>query len=311
MLKLKRYPKRSPYWVIRGTVNGERVTESTGTTDKAAAEAYRRRREAELHQSAPIGTTPPTTFSEAARAYKNSGGEARFLEKISDEIGDTPVADIRQATVDDIASKLYPDAAASTINRQLITPIITVIRHAVVNEMTGAVLRSIKRRRELKPVIRPATDDHIDKLLPHLPVGLRALIVMMTFTGLRTGEALRVTEADIRDGYIHVGRTKNGDARMTPVPEGWEYPAGGWGYQTTQGVGQALQRAHKAAELPYRDGHELGRHGFAARFLKAGGNIKQLKEAGGWKKLAVVDETYGHLKLSGVHDFMRTLSRRP
>ena len=96
---------------------------------------------------------------------------------------------------------------------------------------------------------------------------------------------------------------------MVPLPEGWEYPSGGWGYTTTQGVGKALRRAHKVAGLPYRDGHELGRHAFAARFLKAGGGIKQLKEAGGWKKLAVVDQTYGHLEMTDVHDFVRGLSR--
>jgi hypothetical protein len=53
----------------------------------------------------------------------------------------------------------------------------------------------------------------------------------------------------------------------------------------------------------------LGRHAFAARFLKAGGSIKRLKEAGGWKKLAVVDERYGHLEITEVHDFMRELSK--
>ena len=42
---------------------------------------------------------------------------------------------------------------------------------------------------------------------------------------------------------------------------------------------------------------------------QAGGGIKQLKEAGGWKKLAVVDQTYGHLEMTDVHDFVRGLSR--
>lgn len=310
MLQLKRYPKRSQLWYVRGTIGGRRFFESTGTTDKALAEAYRRRREAELYEGAVLGKARPVTFAEAARAYVTAGGEDKYLDKIVAEIGSKPVAEIRQADVDAVAAKLYPQAKASTVNRQCISPIITVIKSAVDAEIPGAILRKIRRRKETKPVIQPASDDHLAKLLPHLAEGLRALIVLMTFTGLRTGEALRVTAEDIRDGYAHVGRTKNGNPRAVPLPEGWSYPAGGWGYETTQGVGQALRRAHKAAGLPYRDGHELGRHGFAARFLKAGGNIKQLKEAGGWKKLAVVDETYGHLEQSAIHDFMRSLSKR-
>ena len=109
-----------------------------------------------------------------------------------------------------------------------------------------------------RPIITPASDEHIEKLAPHLALGLRALIIMMTFTGLRTGEALKVNEGDVRDGYIHIPYTKNGEPRMVPIPEGWDWPPGGWGYTSSQGVGSALRRAHKAAGLPYRLGHELG-----------------------------------------------------
>lgn len=38
--------------------------------------------------------------------------------------------------------------------------------------------------------------------------------------------------------------------------------------------------------------------------------IAKAKEAGGWKKLAVVDQSYGHLEQTAVHDVMRELSRK-
>ncbi len=93
--------------------------------------------------------------------------------------------------------------------------------------MPGVIRRKIKRRKEEKAVVTPATDEHIEALLPHLPEGLRALITLMTFTGLRTGEALRVSAGDIRDGYVHIAKTKNDVPRMVPVPHGWEWPRGG------------------------------------------------------------------------------------
>jgi integrase len=310
MLKLKKLSgNRSPFWYIRGSIRGQLIFESTGTTDKHQAEEFRRKREAELYNFLALGKKKPTTFAEACAAYITSGGKGRFLLALLDWFKDTPVAEIRQADVDACAAALYPKAKASTINRQCISPIITVIKHAVDTEMPGAIMRKIRRRKEDKPVVNPADDEHIAKLLPHLPGGLRALIELMTYTGLRTGEALRITTGDISNGYAAVRRTKNGEPRLVPLPEGWQWPSGGWGYRTSQGVGKALRDAHKAAGLPYRDGHELGRHAFAARWLRSGGSMRGLQLAGGWKKFLIPAEIYGHLEISDIHEQMRRLSR--
>ena len=309
MLRLKKYAARSKNYIVTGTVAGVRVFESTGTADRGFAEQYRIKREREIYEEAALGKVRPATFADAVAVYVNKGKPKRFLTVLLDHFKETPLSDIGQVDLDAAARALYPNAKASTLNRQLFGPMVAIMRSAVRAKLPGAYVPIWERRDEDKPQINPADNDHIAALLPHLPDGLAALITLMTFTGLRTGEALRIGPKDVRDGYAVVGKTKNGEPRMVPLPEGWEYPAGGWGYNTTQGVGKALRRAHKAAGLPYRDGHELGRHAFAARFLKAGGGIKQLKEAGGWKKLAVVDQTYGHLEMTDVHDFVRGLSK--
>lgn len=309
MLKLKKYPTRSPFWIVRGTVAGVRIFESTGTTDRWQADEYRRKKEKETYDAIALGKQPPCTFSEAVTVYTEDGGQKRFLLPLLDYFADKPLADIGQAEITKAAKALYPNAKPSTINRQVITPFICVARAAVKAELPGAVLRPIKRRKVQKPTVTPATDEHIEKLLPYCSEGLAALIVLMTYTGLRTGEALRVTNDDCFDGFVHVADTKNGEPRMAPIPHGFRIPDGGFGFETTQGVGKALRRAHKKAGLPYRDGHELGRHTFAARWLASGGSIKSLKEAGGWKKLAVVDDNYGHLERTAVHKKMRDLSK--
>lgn len=310
MLRLKKYPKRSQNWFVRGTVAGIVIFESAGTPDRGQAERYRLKREREVYDAARLGEVRDATFADAVTVYVNKGKGTRFLAALLDHFKEKPLTQIGQVEIDEAARTLYPSAKASTLNRQIYGPVVAILRAAAKAKLPGATAPMIDRRQELKPEITPADDKHLDALLPHLPEGLAALITLMTYTGLRTGEALRVAEADIQDGFALVGRTKNGEPRMVPLPEGWEWPSGGWGITTTQGVGKALRRAHKAAGLPYRDGHELGRHAFAARFLKAGGSIKRLKEAGGWKKLAVVDERYGHLEMTDVHDFMRELSRK-
>ena len=310
MLRLKKYPARSPNWFVRGTVAGVRIFESAGTADRSQAERYRIKREREVYEAARLGEVTAATFAEAVAVYVGKGKGTRFLMPLLEHFKEKPLPEIGQVEVDQAALVLYPDAKASTLNRQVYGPMVAVLRAAARARLPGAAVPMIDRRDEVRPEITPADDDHIAALLPHLPDGLAALVLLMTYTGLRTGEALRVKVGDIRGGYAVIGRTKNGEARMVPLPEGWEYPANGWGYTTTQSVGKALRRAHRAAGLPYRDGHELGRHAFAARFLRAGGGIKRLKEAGGWKKLAVVDERYGHLEITEVHDFMRDLSKK-
>jgi integrase len=310
MLRLKKYPARSPHWYIRGTVAGVNIFESTGTTDRDHAERFRRKRETEIYEQVALGDKPPCTFADAAILYQNKGGEKKYLIKMLDYFTEIPLREIGQAEIDLAASVLYPNAKASTINRSLISPFITVARAAIKAELPGAVLRPIERRKQVKPIVTPATDEHIAKLLPHCSEGLAALITLMTYTGLRTGEALRVTENEIRDGYICIGKTKNGESRLVPVPSDWRWPVGGFGFKTTQGVGRAIRQASKRAELPHRDGHQLGRHAFAARWLASGNSIKGLKEAGGWKKLAVVDESYGFMERTDIHDKMRELSRK-
>lgn len=224
-----------------------------------------------------------------------------FMEK--------PLPEIGQAEIDDAANALFPTAKASTLNRQVYGPMIAVLRHAVRAKLPGATVPQVQMRKALRPAVTPASDEHIAKLLPHCSEGLAALIRLMTYTGLRTGEALRVKKEDVQNEYVHVGITKSGKPRMVPCPSGWTYPSRGFGMGTSQGVGRALRVAHKMAGLPYRDGHEIGRHAFAARWLRAGGSIKALKVAGGWETLRIVDETYGHMELSDVHDFMRQLSK--
>lgn len=308
-LRIFKYPK-SPYYQIRGTVGGHVIHESTGTDDRKKAERLRLKRENDLYDRIKLGEVQPLTFAAAADHYSNKGGEIKYVTKLVAYFKDEKLKDIGQAEIEKAAMILYPDAKASTINRSLISPFITVAKAAVDDELPGASMRKIKRRKEKKPVITPASDEHIAKLLPHCSEGLAALITLMTYTGLRTGEALRVRKEHIKDGYIHVGKTKNGRPRMVPIPDEWTLPESGFGFISTQGVGRSLRQASKRAELPYRDGHEIGRHAFAARWLASGGGLKGLMEAGNWETIKIVAQTYGHLEKTAVHDTMRELSRK-
>ena len=67
-LRLVRRPS-SPNWIIRGSIRGIRVEESTGVSDRRAGEEIRAKREAEVIAAAVYGRRAVATFAEAAVRY--------------------------------------------------------------------------------------------------------------------------------------------------------------------------------------------------------------------------------------------------
>jgi hypothetical protein len=121
-LKLVKRPK-SPYWIMRGTVRGVRVEESTGTPDKRAAGEIRAKREAEILTESIYGRAATTTFAHAALSFVKEGGSRRFVAAVLDHFETTPLRLIGQEAIDNAASKLYPKASNATRNRQVYTPV--------------------------------------------------------------------------------------------------------------------------------------------------------------------------------------------
>jgi integrase len=306
MLRLQREPN-SPYWYIRGRVAGHPIHESTRTTDRRKAEAYRRKREAEIYDAAALGRKPAGTWGQAVNCYLDHGKSPRFLLPLVDLWGDKSLDKIDQAEIDRVAKTLYPHVCNATLVRQCYGPINAVLRHAAECGIEGVSPRRIKFPKVPKrKVTRWADDDYLAQLLPHCDPELAAVVLLMTYTGLRTGEALSLTVRSfkVQPGRVLVDHTKNGEAASVKLPPRVQeavmavMPAAGraFAWSTSQGLCRALQAACQRAGLDYLAPHKIGRHAFAARLLRRGYDIKTVKEAGRWKKLAVVDESYGHLE---------------
>jgi hypothetical protein len=178
-LKCVRRPK-SPNWVIRGTVRGIRVEESTGTDDKRLAEEIRAKREADLIAQSVYGRRAIETFAGAALSYLEQGGSRRFMEPIIRHFATTPLAHIDQDALDRGALKLYPYVSPSTRNRQFYTPASAVLHHAA---RRGWCSRPIIERPEEKlPTPRWITIDEADKLIATASKHLRRLIIFLLYT---------------------------------------------------------------------------------------------------------------------------------
>ena len=295
----------SPHWYIRGTVRGSAVDESTGLTDREAAEAARAKREWQLQQGSVFGPRAVATFLEAAVSYMEAGGETRFMEPILKEMGRIKLADVDQRMLDTVARRIYSTAASSTLNRQFYTPVSAVLRHG--HERGLCERRVINRPRQPKGRIRHITLGEADGLIAAASPHLRPLLVFLLYTGARLSEALYLSwsQVDLSRSHVSFVKTKNGEARGVPLhprvvnelgnlqhrsgvvfrrPDGLPYaPKGDGGGQIKTAFNGACRRAGIADFSP----HDC-RHTWATWHYQANRDLPALMRLGGWKSERMV-----------------------
>lgn len=315
-LKLCRYAARGPNWYLRGTVRGIGIFETTGTHDRASAEAIRIKREAEILQRSVFGAGSTVTFAEAAASYLEQGGEARFLGREDPQTGkwsglighfmSTSLSDIGQAEADEAAGKLYPGTSAATRKRQAYAPLMAVLNHAASRGWLN-VPKIVGPKVKDRPV-EWATPDYVNKLLPHCAPRLRRFVILIVYTGARLAEALRVDwdrDVDLAGRHLTLRRTKNGKMRTCHIPDPLLIELASVAESERHGplfawsdkchVYGPLKTACKAAELPYLSPHQLGRHTYATWLRRyAHRDLKGLMTDGGWDSINAVAR-YAHV----------------
>ena len=315
-LKLKRYPKRSEHWYIRGTVRGQNIFETTGTDDRAAAEACRIKREKELLDRSVFGAGATIGFHEAASSYLAAGGESRFLgfedsatgkwSLLIGHFGGKPVASIGQPEADAAAIKLYPNAGNATRKRHVYVPLCAVLNHAA--EKWELRLRKVRHPQVKTPPVEWAPPENVRKLLPMCSPQMRRFVMVIVYTGARLSEALRLnwdTDVDLDRRMLTLGRTKNGDPRTAHIAEPLLAELSSVPKKERTGplfhwsdkchVHKPLRTACKRAGVPYLSPHKLGRHTYATWLRRyANRDLRGLMEDGGWKSINSVVR-YAHV----------------
>jgi integrase len=299
-------------WYIRGTVAGCSIYESTKTSVKRAAEAIRQRREQEVISRAALGPVGSITFAEAASDYMESGGEGRYLGKILQFFGPAALLSaVAMPQINAAARAIYPTASDSTINRQLITPIRAVIRHA-----SGG----IRSRRVDDARTRWLSPAEAARLVDCANPRVRPLILFLLGTGARPAEALQLTRRDLHldagQAFLaaETGRqTKGGAPRMVALPpptldalRAATLPDFGPIFLTPKGRPYVI-RAHGGGQIQSafttaRDAAGLGadvipytcRHTWATWFSAATGDLGGLQDQGGWASARMAGR-YRHL----------------
>jgi integrase len=284
----------------------------------------------ECGQSEAVATSGPLepTFEEAVATYIQLGGDKRFLgeveggprNKLLDFLGHYRVDEINDAVMARAVAQLYPNATAATRNRQLYTPVISVLRLAASGKPWKPNLKRPKGYSKLNPAKVPA-NAWFDALKKEAPPQLWALLLFLTLHGRRPSDGLRRVPSDFdpKEKTIMVDRDKNGNPILVrlsdPVVEaiqGYNWQAGPGLFSTLtwkarRNAYRMLKAACKRAAAPYITFHKAGRHKFAKRLLEAGYSLAHVKSAGRWQTIRVVAELYGHLEHSEVDEISRNV----
>jgi integrase len=333
-LRIVRRP-RSPYWIVRGTIRGIRVEESTGIASRTVAEEIRAKREAEIIAQSIHGRSVTATFAEACASYletggrHRTGGSPRFLAPILDYFTTTALAAINLDAIEKAAKKLYPDATPQTRNRQVFTPTVAVLRHAATRGWCAMPI--VARPQQPQDRVRWLKPDEAERLIDGAGKTLRPLLIFLLYTGARIGEALWLDwhDIDLSRSHVTFPKTKNGEARGVPLHprvvaalanlkhregEVFRRP-GGEPYErpkriddTSAGtrISKAFAGAVERAGLEDFTPHDC-RHTWATWHYAANRDLGALQKLGGWKSIKMVLR-YAHVN---VGELARTIDRLP
>ena len=312
-LKLK---KKGKTWHVDGYINGDRHRESTRTSSRDHAEAFRRDLERDLEDRA---YHKSTCFADAVKVYLEKGGERRYLRPLMDNLEAMRLKDITPAIVSALSTQLYGHCEPGTVRRHFYTPLNAVMRAANRAQLCPLIVFDAPKAKR-KPITY-ADDGWLRTFLEHAFARIALTVLFLTLTGARVTEACNVNagDVDLARGFVILRKTKNGKARrvslaplLVDLLRQWIIdqrlfdPATPlFGYASRYSVNQAIERVCKKAGIPYLSSHKVGRHAFAARLLAEGKSLKVVQEAGGWGGIQILNENYGHLEQSMVDDALR------
>lgn len=215
---------KSPNWTMRGTHLRAYVDESCRTPKRSVARKIRDEREAAIER----GEWPPRqtlaradldTFIGAAVNYMETGHSRRYVAPLIARFGETPVADIDQAVIDQAAIEMHPTVTACTRNRYVYAPVSAILRHAG----RQIPLRRPKgsKGRMVTDALTPDDAFAIIRAAESFDVEYAVLLRFLLYTGVRIGEALALTWSEVRldERRAWVRTSKNGDPRELQLRE--------------------------------------------------------------------------------------------
>lgn len=309
---------KSPNWSIRGTYLGIKVDKTCGTDKPSIARAQLRKLERQIERGEYPKTAPVSegvgepTFLDAALKYLEARKRPRYVKRLGEYFGDTPLSAINQAAVERAAVILFPHAGAATRNTCVFTPVSAILHHAGIDIR----LRRPKgaKGRVVTDYLVPDDASAIISAAETFDGELALLLRFLLYTGCRLGEALalRWEDVDLNGAFARIRHSKNGEPRGMKLredlrdamrthpmrehdPRIFRFHQGGWlkslllrAKLQACGLNPPARTLGKRRHIP---AHHLSwvnfhtfRHTFATWFRRYGGaDVQGLVATGNWR----------------------------
>ena len=328
--------KRCRIWWLTFSVEGRQVHESSGSTSRREAKDALAMRKADIVQGRlqrrfrVAGKAKGVTFAEFGQVYldyartnkRSWKRDGQLVANLSRVFGPKPLGEIRPLDVEQYKMMRSEKAKPATVNRE-----VALLKHMYNlaiqwDYALESPTRGVKLLREDNLIERILTEEEEERLLAAAHPNLQPVIVTALNTGMRLGELLSLTWADVdlSRRLITVRHTKNGRVRRLPINDGLlealealqrkssktEYvfssPRNG---NRRSSVRTAFEAAIRRAGISKLRFHDL-RHTFATRLVAEGVDIVTVKELLGHQDIAMTMR-YAHAAPERSLDAVRRL----
>lgn len=313
-------------WYIDIRAGGRRIRRSTGTTDKAKAQAYRIQLEHELWQQQRLGVLPKRLWDEAALKWIKEKQDKKSIQ--DDVCRIRKLTALRGVYLHELDRKLIMaiiselPCSNSTKNRYL--ALIRAILNKCVHEWDWLhKAPKLTLYKETKKRIRWLKLHEAQRLVQafeNLPY-MQYMIMFSLATGLRQNNVLNLKWEQIdlkkRIAWIHPDETKNSQALGVPLNQlalqilALQQHTTPFVFTNSKGQpvksisNRAWKNGLKQAGITNFKWHDL-RHTWASWLIQQGTPIAVLKEMGGWESLEMV-QRYAHLSSQHLQSYADNL----
>lgn len=204
--------KGNPYWIVRGSIDGQRYEVSTETRDKKDAQRFKAQLETRIlsQQRCP---DEPATVAEVISLYeqaKDAPSQTAFLASIHEHMGRRVLADIRDADLVEARQAIYPGRKGQTVNRQLIGVMQALVNFGAKNDLCP--YHKFTKVQEEDPVQPLARLPMMERLIRASTGPGRVVLMCLAYQGWRIGETLGIERENIdfrkETIRVYVGKIK-------------------------------------------------------------------------------------------------------
>lgn len=316
------YKRGNIWWIQYAGLNGEKIRESSGSDKFRVAEALRIKRK----QAIAEGRQPEIkkigvfTFRQLAEEYLKWAYRQRsfkykenIIKHLINQFGIYKLRIFSTKLIEQFQTeRLNLGNAPATVNRYLATikhMFTKAVEWEMVEEDTLKKIRKVKQLKENNRRLRYLSKEEAQALIDACNSHLKPIVITALNTGMRKSEILLLKwdNVDLRNGFILLDHTKNGERREVPINatlmetlrnlprriDGSYVFFDPKTHNPYKEVKTGFKSACKRAGIRDFRFHDL-RHTFASQLVMAGADLATLKELLGHKDLTMTLR-YAHL----------------